>query len=71
MRVLRSRLQTTPQGFYLNWNTQLGLMYQVQSAATLDGVWSNLGGPRFAAGTTDSIYVGGSSTGFYRIVRLR
>lgn len=69
--VLRVRLQPTEQGFYLNWNTQMGLVYQVQTAATTGGPWSNLGGVRFAADTTDSIYVGGSGTGFYRIVRLR
>ncbi len=69
--VLRIRLQPTVQGLYLNWNTQPGLMYQVQTAATAGGDWSSLGGPRFAVGTTDSIYVGGSSAGFYRIVRLR
>jgi hypothetical protein len=59
------------QGFYLNWNTEAGLMYQIQTAPTAGGDWANLGGPRFAAGTTDSIYAGGSSAGFYRIVRLR
>ncbi len=69
--VLQVRLQATEQGYYLNWNTQMGLMYKVQTTATAGGNWSDLGGPRFAAGTTDSIYVGGSSAGFYRIVRLR
>jgi hypothetical protein len=33
--------------------------------------WINLGSPRFAAGTTDSIYVGGSAAGYYRVVLLR
>jgi hypothetical protein len=33
--------------------------------------WSNLGGPRFAAGTNDSIFVGGSSAGYYRVLLLR
>jgi len=69
--VLKQRLQPTGQGYFLNWNTQAGLMYQVQTAAALNGAWSNVGGPRFAAGTVDSIYVGGSSAGFYRIMRLR
>ena len=65
------RLQPTAQGLYLNWNTQVGLMYQVQSAATAGGGWTNVGGPRFAAGTVDSKYVGGGAAGYYRIVRLR
>ena len=46
-------------------------MYQVQSAATAGGGWTNVGGPRFAAGTVDSKYVGGGAAGYYRIVRLR
>ncbi len=69
--VLRVRLQPTKQGLYLNWNTQTGLMYQVQTTATPGGAWTNLGGPRFAAGAVDSMYVGGGAAGFYRIVRLR
>jgi hypothetical protein len=69
--VLKARLEATGQGFYLQWNTQMGLMYQVQTAATSGGDWTDLGGPRFAAGLTDSIFVGGSNTGFYRILRLR
>lgn len=69
--VLKVRLESTAQGLFLNWNTQMGLMYQVQSATAPGGGWSNLGGPRFAAGTVDSLYVSGSGAGFYRIVRLR
>ncbi len=68
--VLRIRLQQTAQGLFLNWNTQPGLMYQVQISASLDA-WSNLGGPRFAAGYLDSIYVGGANAGYYRVLRLR
>ena len=69
--VLRVRLEPTAQGMFLNWNTQVGLVYQVQSAAALDGPWTNVGGLRFAADSVDSMYVGGGSSGFYRIVRLR
>jgi hypothetical protein len=68
--VLRTRLQNTQQGVFLYWNTQPGLLYQVQASTSM-GTWSNLGGPRFAAGYQDSLYVGGSGSGFYRIVRLR
>lgn len=68
--VLRVRLQPTAQGLYLNWNTQLGLMYQVQTASVLPH-WHNLGPPRFAAGHVDSMYVGGSDVGFFRVIRLR
>lgn len=69
--VLKVRMQPTPQGMFLNWNTQVGLMYQVQQSTNFGGAWSNLGAPRFASGTVDSMYVGGGAVGYYRIVRLR
>jgi hypothetical protein len=68
--VLKVRLQSTAQGLFLNWNTQPGLMYQVQQASSI-GAWTELGSPRFAPGTVDSMYVGGAAAAYYRIVRLR
>ena len=56
--------------FSVSWNTQPGATYQVQSTTNFTS-WSNVGSPRFAAGTTDSIYTGGSSVGYYRILLLR
>jgi hypothetical protein len=67
---LQSVLDNTPQGLFLSWNTQPGFTYQVQSTTNLL-TWSNLGVPRFAAGSSDSIYVGGSSRAYYRVVLLR
>jgi hypothetical protein len=67
---LQQTVQSTPQGMFLSWNTQPGATYQVQVTSNLTS-WSNLGSPRFAAGTTDSIYVGGSATGYYRVMLLR
>ena len=67
---LRTTLANTQQGLYLSWNTQPGLTYQVQ-VTTNFAVWSNLGAPRFAAGAGDSIYIGGGSAGYYRIMLLR
>jgi len=67
---LKQVLTKTAQGLFLNWNTQPGATYQVQ-VTTNFGTWSNVGAPRFAAGATDSIYVGGSSASYYRIVLLR
>jgi hypothetical protein len=55
---------------FLSWNTQSGAMYQVQTSTNFSS-WNNLGTPRFAAGTNDSLYVGGSPVGYYRIVLLR
>jgi len=69
--VLKVRLQATSQGLFLNWNVQPGLMYQVWSASAPTGPWAKVGSPRFAAGTVDSMYVGGNAAGFYQIERLR
>ena len=69
--VLKVRLQATPQGLFLNWNSHPGLMYQVWSSSSAAGPWIKVGAPRFAAGTVDSMYVGGNGAGFYQIERLR
>ena len=68
--VLRIWPRLTQQGLYLNWNTQPGLMYQAMATTNMTN-WSNLGGPRFAAGYLDSMYLGLGNRGFYRVVRLR
>jgi hypothetical protein len=67
---LKTALTKTSQGFFLNWNTQPGFTYQVQTTANFVS-WQNVGTPRFAAGTSDSIYVGTSSVGYYRVYLLR
>ena len=68
--VLRVSLQVTKQGMYLNWNTQAGLMYQVQSSGNM-GPWVNVGGARCAAGSVDSMYVSNANNGYFRVVRVR
>ncbi len=67
---LQEQLVKTQQGFFLTWNTQPGATYQVLTTANFT-TWTNVGSPRFAAGTTDSIYVGGNNAGFYQIKLLR
>jgi hypothetical protein len=67
---LQTALSNTPQGLFLTWNTQPGFTYQVQ-VTTNFATWTNLGAPRFAAGASDSIYVGQSSAGYYRVMLLR
>jgi hypothetical protein len=67
---LQTTLTRTSQGLFLSWNTQPGFTYQVQ-VTTNFSTWGNLGASRFAAGTSDSIYVGGGSAGYYRILLLR
>jgi hypothetical protein len=64
---LQQTLVQSQQGLFLNWNTQPGHTYQVLTKSSLPGVWTNLGAPRFAAGTSDSIYVGGGPAGYYLI----
>jgi hypothetical protein len=66
---LRTSIANSPQGWFLSWNTIVGGIYQVQSSSDLRG-WVNVGSPRFAAGTTDSFYLGLSNKGYYRITRL-
>ncbi|HEY5232851.1 MAG TPA: hypothetical protein VIK35_04880 [Verrucomicrobiae bacterium] len=68
---LKSVLASTPQGMFLTWNTQPGATYQVQVKTNLMAAWSNLGASRFAAGATDSIYVGGSPAGYYQVELMR
>lgn len=67
---LTTQLTSTSQGMFLAWNTQPGLTYQVIMSTNFV-TWSNVGAPRFAAGNSDSIYVGGNATGYYRVVLLR
>jgi len=68
--VLKLSMADTPQGAFLTWNSEPGLVYQVQVSSNL-GTWSNVGLPRVAAGTVDSMYVGGVSVAYYRVLRLR
>ncbi|MGB7749612.1 MAG: hypothetical protein WBN75_20250 [Verrucomicrobiia bacterium] len=67
---LQTALANTTEGMFLKWNTQPGFTYQVQVTTDFTS-WSNLGAPRFAAGAIDSIYVGGGSAGYYRVLLLR
>jgi hypothetical protein len=70
--VLRTRLTRSERGPWLEWSTQPGCIYQIQSAPQVTGSWSNHGAARFAAGTSDSILVSNTgATGFYRIIRVR
>lgn len=68
--VLRVRLESTPQGWFMSWPTRPGLIYQAQASDDLQN-WSNLGGLRFAAGSVDSVFLSGGNTGYFRIVRVR
>ncbi len=67
---LHQTLTQTAEGLFLTWNTIPGASYQVQTSSN-GGSWSNFGAPRFAASTSDSLYVGGGSAAFYRVLLLR
>jgi len=67
---LKAGISHTYQGWFLSWNTQPGLVYQVE-ASTDFTTWSDLGSPRFAAGSADSLYLGLANNGYYRIKRIR
>ena len=70
--VLRMRMQATPQGVFLNWNTQPGFIYQVQSKTDIGSNWSDVDMPRFAIEEKDSMRIGLSGFSvYYRVKRLR
>ena len=67
---LKTALNRTANGIFLTWNTQPGAVYQVQ-VTTNFSTWSNLGATRFAAGATDSLFIGGNAVGYYRVLLVR
>ena len=68
---LRQNVMQTASGFYLTWNTQPGFVYQVEVSNDLN-TWAGLGSPRFAAGTTDSIFLGlTGSQALFKVRRVR
>jgi hypothetical protein len=70
--VLKTWLMRSAQGRRLNWSTQPGFIYQIQTSEDFGSSWSNLGPARFAPGLSDSILLGNQGQrGFYRITRVR
>jgi hypothetical protein len=66
---LRMSVIHTAQGYFLTWNSQPGMTYQVQASTNLT-TWANTGSPRFAADSIDSLYIGLSDAGYYRVMWL-
>jgi hypothetical protein len=64
---LNMTLSRSMDGMRLNWNTQPGMVYQIQATSDFK-TWINYGTPRFEAGTNDSVLVG---NGYYRIELLQ
>lgn len=69
--VLKMKVEATPQGLGVSWNTRAGSVYQLQASA--DSLsWTELGGPRFAAGTSDLVIVQPSNNvSLFRVIRIR
>jgi hypothetical protein len=71
---LQTVLTKTDEGMFLTWNTQPGFTYQVQVTADFAS-WTNVGGPQFAPGASDSINITvlgqTNAAGYYRVVLLR
>jgi hypothetical protein len=69
--VLKIRLSIGTNGKRLIWNTQAGLVYQVQASSDL-ATWSSIGLPRFATDSSDSLVLaGGQANAYYRVVRVQ
>jgi hypothetical protein len=65
---LQSSLVNTPQGLFLSWNTMPGHTYQVMVTTNFTS-WSVVpnAAARLATGTSDSMFVGGTPAGYYRV----
>jgi hypothetical protein len=69
--VLKVQILANTYGMQVVWNTQPGLIYQIQSSPDAEE-WVSHGNARFAAGDTDAVNLdSGASVLFYRIIRLR
>lgn len=68
---LKVRWTLTPLGLRVEWPTQAGFVYQLQTSAN-GREWTAAGGPRFAADRTDSVTLAVSGpVSFYRVLRVR
>lgn len=68
--TLRLEMVRTAQGLWLNWNTEPGSVYQVQTSTNAT-TWQATGASRFAPGAVDAVPADGSDLRLYRIIRLR
>jgi len=69
--LVRLEMTTVPQGARLSWNTQPGLVYQVQTSSDMV-TWSDFGSPRTATGLGDSVTVSPArGNAFYRVIRTQ
>lgn len=71
--VLKQSIYRHGNAVQLEWNTVPGVVYQVQySSNTLIPNWSNLGEPRFARSTSDSlVFQSEGRAAIYRVIRAQ
>jgi hypothetical protein len=70
--VLRLSVKHREGAAYLEWNTVPGFIYQVQATQKLPPVWADVGSPRFAHGSSDSIALSRGLKGeMFRVIRIR
>jgi len=69
--VLRAQINAREQGLYIEWSTVPGNYYQLQVTGDFN-TWNNIGTPRFAHSTTDSLPCNGpGQVRYYRVIRMR
>ncbi len=67
--LIQVNMVASPQGVTLTWNTQPGMVYQVQTS-TDNTAWVDSGAPRPAVGLSDSVTISATSgSAFYRVIR--
>jgi hypothetical protein len=57
----RLALSRTEAGFEISVPTQVGLVYQIESAIETAGPWTELGDPIIGTGATESVTLGSSN----------
>ncbi len=69
--VLKVVISPRAVGLYLQWPTQPGSYYQLQTSSDLRN-WTDSGGPRFAPATSDSEPMNpAGQVQYYRVIRMR
>jgi hypothetical protein len=69
--VLKVQIDLREQGPYVRWNTEPGYVYQLELSTDLKN-WIDVGSPRFAPSTNDSIPAIQPGQGqYYRVIRMR
>lgn len=68
---LAVQIQSTEQGPVLSWKTKVGGIYLLQSSGDLE-TWNDVGGYRFATGSTDTTVTPGlPANTYFRVNRIR